>query len=423
MGLTGQGRGACGSTSKGKSTIHRSSGRTPCRGPGPATGSVAIGWPSAMAWSKARVDTPRAGGRESRQAVRQAVGGQRRRLVHELEVQVRLRRVARRADQAEDLAALHLLASPHPHGARLQVRVQRIAALAQVEHDMVAVGLRDRQVRRQASRRRVRQSVEGHDHPRIGYRMGRLAVDGVTGGVLRIADDDAALCVELLPVDGVALGDVQAPVQRQAGVHVARVLAAAVAGDVARAAQRCVQHQVGRAADGRAPGDEVVTAGSCAQLHAVVQRRRRSGVRAECQVHIQHAELRCAQPSGLCATLAHHQARAELRGVEAGEHRAAARVQHIEDLEVYCAAGAVGQLDLVDEVQAAVRPLAPARAHGRCARSAVCCAPAGPGRPALRPGQEAAVRRARPARCTGPSPAPAPAPGSGRCSAAVRTWR
>ena len=80
---------------------------------------------------------------------RQAVREQRRRSVHDVEVQVGAVAVAGVAEQAEHLAGLHRVADLHLQAAGLHVRVERVAALADVDDHVVAARGLDRLARRQ----------------------------------------------------------------------------------------------------------------------------------------------------------------------------------------------------------------------------------------------------------------------------------
>src|SRR5258708_7156785 len=64
---------------------------------------------------------------------------------------MRLRRVARGADEPEHVPATHALTRPDPDGARLEVGVERKAAVAEIEDDVIAVGPVDRDAAREGA--------------------------------------------------------------------------------------------------------------------------------------------------------------------------------------------------------------------------------------------------------------------------------
>jgi hypothetical protein len=170
--------------------------------------------------------------------VGEAVGGERRRLIHQLEMEMRDEGVAGVADKAKDLAGFDSVALVNLDAAGLHVGVHRIAMLAQIEDDRVAVG------------------CGGIDGGGIlaGSSFGRAVGDGDNGGVgngdrffaenvvalhffLRAAID-ATLFVDLLPIDCVALREIEVAVDRKRGPLMANGIAAGIGGDVATAVER-----------------------------------------------------------------------------------------------------------------------------------------------------------------------------------------
>ena len=148
-----------------------------------------------------------------------------------------------------------LAPASHLHAARLHVGIEREGAVADVEHDEIPVGLVDRQVVRQLAGWLLRKVVARGDHRAVGDGDHVLAEDRVVPHLAAIAFDQAVLLVDLLPVDGEALGEGEAAVERQQGAHVPDRVAAAVARQIALADQRrAQQHGVGvdhrRFADG-----------------------------------------------------------------------------------------------------------------------------------------------------------------------------
>src|SRR5271154_201720 len=111
--------------------------------------------------------------------------------------------------------------------------VEGIHAVAQIDHDVIAIDVfnGDRLGIGQLSGYLVIEGIERVDDCTSGYGENVGAVGGVIVDIRRIAVDQTAIGIELHPVDGEALRDVDAAVAGEAcGTMHAGYLAAAVAG-------------------------------------------------------------------------------------------------------------------------------------------------------------------------------------------------
>ena len=112
---------------------------------------------------------------DAAEAQRQPGGDQRPRVVHELEVHVRLARVARVAAAADHVARAHPIAGADAGGAALEMGEDRIRAVAGVDHHVVA---------EHAARARdlARERLEDHVGDRRPGRAGQMVARPVVGG-------------------------------------------------------------------------------------------------------------------------------------------------------------------------------------------------------------------------------------------------
>ncbi len=151
-----------------------------------------------------------AGELETVNGVGQTVGAEDGWPTHDVEVQMRGRRVARVADLAQHLSALDLVAWLDRYGSLLHVRVEREVA-ADVEDDVVAEGILqgDRARVRRVGRLRVLHIVERLHDGAVGDGQDGVAVPAVTVHVSRVAVQVVAVVVEADPIYRVSLGDVE----------------------------------------------------------------------------------------------------------------------------------------------------------------------------------------------------------------------
>jgi hypothetical protein len=148
-----------------------------------------------------------------------------------VEVQVRDDGVAGVAYEGEDLAEFDAIAGVDLDAAGLEVGVEGVAVAAEVEDDGVAIGLFDENVGGEFAGDLLWVAVGGGDDDGVGYGDGGFAEDGVALKFFAGAGVDAAGGVELLPVDGEALGDPDVTVDGEGGAGVADGVAAGVGGE------------------------------------------------------------------------------------------------------------------------------------------------------------------------------------------------
>src|ERR1700730_14313043 len=137
-------------------------------------------------------------------------------------------RIAGVAYQADHLAKVNFLSTVHLNAARLHVGVEGIAVTAEIENDVVAVSLIQRDVGGVATRCLLRLSVDDGDDESISNRQDRLAKDGVTFELFARAGIDSSAGIGLLPVHRVPLCDPYAAVDGESCAGVACGVAAGV---------------------------------------------------------------------------------------------------------------------------------------------------------------------------------------------------
>jgi hypothetical protein len=222
---------------------------------------------------------------------------------------------------------------------------------------VVAIRLVERQAGRELSRRRIGKRVDRRDHRAVGDRVDRLAVDHVARRLLRVAGVDASLRVELLPVDREPLRPDPLAIDRERRPDVPDGVATAVARDVALAAERRIEQQAGRWRHRRARrglGHRLPSQrGGQAVLDQTGQRR----TRRKRQMHVEETCLRGSERAGLHVWIIHHQAPGDRVRVERGEDATVVGVEDVERVERDRVRGEVRQLDLVDDVEGAIRSL------------------------------------------------------------------
>ncbi len=273
---------------------------------------------------------------------------------------MRRHRVARVAHEPEHVAPAHPLAGRHAQAAGLEVRVEHVVPASDVQDDVVAVGLSERDVLGEAPRHLLGQAVDDRRDAAVGDGVGRVAIDGVAVQVELRAGVDAALRVELLPVDGEALGDDHAPVHRQGRPRVAGRVAAGVRRDVAGALERRPEAHHLALEDRGLPacGGEVTARRRglrIAHVNLVDQARRRPRPRGQADVDEQqrlgaagHRARRVAPSVRL---------KAPVNGLRPhGLHHPSAGGAHPHPAHDRVEGREVRELQLVDEVGAAVRP-------------------------------------------------------------------
>ena len=273
-----------------------------------------------------------------------------------MEMQVGRRGVAGIADLAQDVAVFDLGAGRDLHAARLHVRIERERPVADVEHDKIPVGLVDRQVLRQLAGRLLRKVVARGDHRAVGHGDHVLAEDRVVLDLAEIAFDQAVLLVDLLPVDGEALGEGEAAVERQQGAHVPDRVAAAVARQITLADQRRPQqHRVG--VDHRCLGDGERKGRVRSALldgdrgYPVDDAARHVGARCHRHMHKQDAELSDAERGRFgTAAASDREALADVCGPDLEQELSRRGIDDIDLREVDGHRRRVGEPQLVDEV-------------------------------------------------------------------------
>src|SRR5579862_1804848 len=152
-------------------------------------------------------------------------------------MQVRRDGVASVSDEAEDLAAGDAISFVNPDAARLHMCVKGIAVLTKVEDDSVPVGLNEGDSGGIPAGRLLGLAVDGVNHGGVGDGEYRFAEDGVAVELFARSGVDAVLRIELLPVNGHALGDPDAPINGKRGAGVTGGVAAGVGGDITAALQ------------------------------------------------------------------------------------------------------------------------------------------------------------------------------------------
>src|SRR5918992_2630003 len=151
-----------------------------------------------------------------------------------MEVKVRRQAVAGVANQRQYVSPPHPVPLLHADAARLEVGVERVVAAAEVEDHRVAVGLLGADSLGKFSGLLLGEAVDYLDYGAVGGRYRLLPVDRIAFGVLLLAAVDAAVGVELLPVDGVALGKPDPSVDRERRPRVAGGVATRVGRYVVR---------------------------------------------------------------------------------------------------------------------------------------------------------------------------------------------
>src|SRR5436190_14702613 len=138
-----------------------------------------------------------AGELEPGDGVGQTVGAEHGWSTHDVEVQMWRRRVARVADFAQHLSALHPITRSDRYGSLLHVRVERKVA-ADVEDDVITEGVLqgDRARVRRVGWLRVLHVVERIDDGAVGDGQNRIAVAGVTMHITGVAVQVMAVIVE-----------------------------------------------------------------------------------------------------------------------------------------------------------------------------------------------------------------------------------
>ena len=203
--------------------------------PARTSASIGVTWPPSSAASS--VMSPSAG--EPRVDEREAVRLERRRAVHDVEMQVRAVGVAGVAEQPQHLALADAIALSHPHAAGLHVRVEGPATLADPHDDVVAPGRLHGLARRQSARRLLGHAVLDVDD--LARRGGVDARAEEAPARERVDRPSNSRPLRSSRTKSIAKrsGDAHGPVdrERRAAVGVDRV-AAAVADDPARAPQR-----------------------------------------------------------------------------------------------------------------------------------------------------------------------------------------
>ena len=111
-------------------------------------------------------------------------------------------------------------------------------ACADIHDDEITVRFGKGQSGGQRARHLIRQVVAAGDDRSIGRRENILAIDAVAVGLLDIADDEPAIGAGLLPVDGEALSQGMAAVERQESPDMADRVASTVPDQIAFAAKR-----------------------------------------------------------------------------------------------------------------------------------------------------------------------------------------
>src|SRR5918998_6780734 len=138
-----------------------------------------------------------------------------------MEVKVRRQAVAGVANQRQYVTPPHPVPLLHADAARLEVGVERVVAAAKVEDHRVAIGLLGANALGKFSGLLLGEPVDYLDYRPVGDRDRLLAVDRIAIGVLLLTAIDAVVSIELLVVDGVALGKVELPVDRECCPRVA----------------------------------------------------------------------------------------------------------------------------------------------------------------------------------------------------------
>src|SRR4029077_138505 len=130
---------------------------------------------------------------EAPNLIRQSIRGQWGRRVHDMEVQVRYKRVTGVAYEADHLSCLDVVALMHLQTSWLHVCVERVAMVPQVEHDGISVGFFNRDVGRILAGRLLRLAVNCGNDGGVGRGQGLLAEDGIAFQFLLWAVVDAVL--------------------------------------------------------------------------------------------------------------------------------------------------------------------------------------------------------------------------------------
>jgi hypothetical protein len=183
---------------------------------------------------------------ETFEHVRRTVRGEECPCGHDLEVQVRSRRVPAGADQSQHLAPTHPLTCVHPNGARLQVCVEQEHPRSDSLHDMVPHRFPDWRWGWQVGRLVVGQAIEDVNDCSIGGGDDRVAIAEIAAELRRVANPRTMLIIEPEPVDGEALSYRQIAIHREQPAAVMPVIAAAaLTGEPDALADRRTEHDGG----------------------------------------------------------------------------------------------------------------------------------------------------------------------------------
>src|SRR5690606_31406675 len=119
--------------------------------------------------------------------------------------------MAGEAELRERLAFAYAVADGNPHAAGLEVLVEGIAVSAEVEDDVVAAPVLERQIRMRRKRLALLDVVAYRRDHGIGHGQHLRAVRVPVGDDLGVALCVPPVGVQLYPVDRVAAGDHRAP--------------------------------------------------------------------------------------------------------------------------------------------------------------------------------------------------------------------
>src|SRR5262249_1104949 len=157
-----------------------------------------------------------AGEREPVDYIRDPFGPEDRWAVHDVEVQVRGGWVAGVADLPQHLSAPDVITRTDRNRSLAQMRVERVPSAAEIEHDVVAIDVVDVDGGgvRILAWHLIIEGIERLDHRSIRDGEHLVVVGGIAVHVGRVAVQEPALLIELHPIDGEALGEMQLPVDR-----------------------------------------------------------------------------------------------------------------------------------------------------------------------------------------------------------------
>ena len=142
-------------------------------------------------------------------AVRNALAGERRVAIRQMEMQMRFGRVATVSQQPDHLTAAHFLAEFHAQRTGLQVCIESVTTTAQVNNQVVAAHgfQRDRHGARRRPRNVLRNTVLGCDHDTISNGEDFATIGEVALIIQPVAAEGAVVLVNFHIINGETLRD------------------------------------------------------------------------------------------------------------------------------------------------------------------------------------------------------------------------